>query len=85
MADVNGHTALHFAAKEGDMYILHLLLEAGANKDAVNNFGLTPLCTAAANQRMDVACLLLEAGADKEKAIRYLVSIWDCGLISLIG
>ena len=45
---------------------MRLLLEAGANKDAKDNYGNTPLFVAAMNGHEAVVRLLLEAGADKE-------------------
>ena len=54
------------AAVNGREAVVRLLLEAGADKEAKNNYGRTPLIIAAQKGREAVVRLLLEAGADKE-------------------
>lgn len=69
-ADVNaaqndGATALHWAAMKGDLEMVHLLLESGANVKAATRIGsLTPLFLAASNGSAAVIDELLRAGAD---------------------
>jgi len=51
-ADINaaqpdGMTALHWAVRLDDLETAKLLIHAGANVQAVNRFGLTPLSLAA--------------------------------------
>jgi ankyrin repeat protein len=43
------------------------LLEAGADKDAQDADGMTPLYSAAAQNHFDIVALLLEAGAKKDQ------------------
>ena len=39
----NGNTMLHFAAMTGNLHVINFLLECGANKNAVDEEGRTPL------------------------------------------
>lgn len=56
--------AVHAAAANGSAAILSLLLAAGANPDAAQQRGFTPLHTAADNGNLEMAQLLLAHGAD---------------------
>ena len=60
-------TALHFAARDGRPEIVKLLLENGAEVDAQDCFGDTPLWRAVVNFRGDNKTIhvLLSFGADK--------------------
>jgi len=62
-----GRTALHTAAALNHPAIVSSLLAAGAQIDAVDNFGLTPLCAAASRGHVKVAEDLLAKGAGVEK------------------
>jgi ankyrin repeat protein len=42
LAFKNGNTPLHFAVASGNLKIVKLLVEKGANKNAKNNKGQTP-------------------------------------------
>ncbi|MDR3285053.1 MAG: ankyrin repeat domain-containing protein [Holosporales bacterium] len=66
--DVFGWTPLHNAASGGNLEIVKVLLEAGANKDAIYNsyYGITPLHGAAFRGHTKVVKVLLKAGADKD-------------------
>ena len=68
-ADVNapdgdGTTALHWAARNGDLQIVKLLMSAGARATVANRFGVTPLQLAAENGNRAITEVLLKAGAD---------------------
>lgn len=70
-ADVNiatdgGNTAIQEAALQGNVAITKLLIEKGANVNAVNQWNETPLFICGlAKGSAEVAQLLLDAGADK--------------------
>lgn len=60
-----GWTALHKAAEKGDITVVKLLLQKGANAKAVNKgFNKSVLDIAARHGHLDVMKLLLEKGAD---------------------
>jgi ankyrin repeat protein len=56
--------ALHAASAAGSLPIALLLVEAGADVNAVQQAGFTPLHAAAMSGRVDLAKLFLERGAD---------------------
>lgn len=62
--DADGDTALHGAARSGNVEIARILLDKGANLNAKNNQGGTPLMWAAVYGHEDAAQLLLSRGAD---------------------
>ena len=59
-----GYTPLMFAARAGDMATTKLLLERGADVDAIAGADGSPLVIATAYGHEEIALLLLEAGAD---------------------
>lgn len=65
-ADVNktGWTPLHYAATNGHLEVMNLLLEENAYIDAGSPNGSTPLMMAARYGTAEAVKLLLEAGAD---------------------
>ena len=64
-ATVGGNvTALHFAAQYGHLPHLRFLLENGANPDARERRGLTPVMLAILHRQSDPVLPLLEAGAN---------------------
>jgi ankyrin repeat protein len=68
-ADVNapeldGTTALHWAARRDHVEIADLLLEAGARVEAANRYGVTPLSLACLNGSAAMIDRLLKAGAN---------------------
>jgi uncharacterized protein len=63
--------ALHFAAREGALDMLPVLIAAGAELDAVDAEGTSALLLATLAGRFDVARALLEAGANPNVADDY--------------
>ena len=61
-ADDAGATALHFAARWGNVALVNALLAAGANPAACDARGWTPLHAAASRGRTDVCRALLDEG-----------------------
>jgi uncharacterized protein len=61
---VDGMTALHWAARHDDREIADLLVRAGANVKVANRYGMTPLSLACTNGSSAIVELLLKAGAD---------------------
>jgi uncharacterized protein len=66
LGDHRGFTPLHFAAQEFATDVARILPDHGAQVDAVNVFGNTPLFTATfnSNGRGEMIALLRERGAD---------------------
>lgn len=62
-----GMTALVYAAREGCLDCVRLLVEAGADLDAGDAENVTPLLTAVINMHFDAAKYLVEAGANVNK------------------
>ena len=56
--------AIHAASAEGTFEIARLLIEAGADVNAVQQAGFTPLHAAAMGGKLELAKLLLARGAD---------------------
>ena len=63
-SQVDGMTALHWAARHDDLEMARLLTEAGAEANAANRYGVTPLTLACTNGNHALVELLLHAGAD---------------------
>lgn len=61
---VDGTTALHWAAEQDDLKTAELLVKAGANGKAANRYGVTPLFLACTSGSAAMVKLLLRAGAD---------------------
>lgn len=60
----SGYTALHYAAERGNTKIVQLLVENGADINAKNDFGNTPLLLAINFSMKDTVVYLLANGAD---------------------
>lgn len=69
-AQVDGMTALHWAAYHDDAASAELLLAAGANAKAANRYGVTPLSLACTNGSTAIVRALLAAGADPNATLR---------------
>jgi uncharacterized protein len=67
-ADVEGMTALHWAAHWNDLDSVKLLLAAGAKAAVANRYGVTPLHEAATVGNAAMVNALLRAGADANAA-----------------
>jgi len=66
---VDGMTALHWAAFHDDQPTTELLVRAGADVTAANRYGVTPLSVACTNGNAAIVEVLLEAGADANTAL----------------
>lgn len=67
---VDGTTALHWAAYNGDAEMVAALIEAGAGVSSTNLYGASPLTEACAKGDAAVAKLLLAAGADANTKLK---------------
>ena len=63
-AQVDGMTALHWAAWHDDLETARPLVRAGADVNAATRYGVRPLSLACANGNAELVELLLNAGAD---------------------
>jgi len=69
-AQVDGMTALHWAAYHDDLDSARKLVSAGANVKATNRYSVMPLALACTNGNGDLVELLLDAGADPNSELR---------------
>jgi uncharacterized protein len=61
--DEESRTGLHYAAMNGNLTIIAILIKASAKLDAKDKLGNTPLHLAADRNQVDAAQLLLDVGA----------------------
>ena len=64
LPDVDGTTALHWAARTDDLETVELLIRGGANVKTANRYGVTPLSLACVNGSALMIEALLKAGSD---------------------
>eukprot|EP00005_Dracoamoeba_jomungandri_P001316 CAMPEP_0174254968 /NCGR_PEP_ID=MMETSP0439-20130205/4304_1 /TAXON_ID=0 /ORGANISM="Stereomyxa ramosa, Strain Chinc5" /LENGTH=122 /DNA_ID=CAMNT_0015336891 /DNA_START=31 /DNA_END=399 /DNA_ORIENTATION=- len=64
-ATVNKRTPLHHAADFGQTEVISYLIENGADVNAKDAFGITPLLAATYESHADAVAVLVKAGADK--------------------
>ena len=69
LTQVDGSTALLWAARNDDMAAAKLLIGAGADVKIANRYGITALTEAASNGSGAMVELLLQAGADANTAL----------------
>ncbi|HYV61408.1 MAG TPA: ankyrin repeat domain-containing protein, partial [Bryobacteraceae bacterium] len=67
--DPDGTTPLHWAVRANDVTATQRLLRSGANPDAANRYGVTPLSLAAENASAPLIQVLLQAGAHPTDSI----------------
>ena len=66
---IDGTTALQWAAQLNDGDMAAMLIQAGADVKAANRYGATPLSLACANGSPEIVAKLLAAGADANSAL----------------
>lgn len=69
VAEPDGTTALHWAARTEDAQTVDLLIRSGANVKTVNRYGVTPLHLASVSGNAAIIESLLKAGADPNTAL----------------
>jgi uncharacterized protein len=67
--DPDGTTPLHWAVRANDLDTAQRLIHAGANPDAANRYGVTPLSLAAEDAGAPMIQMLLQAGAHPTNSI----------------
>ncbi len=69
-AQIDGMTAMHWAAHHDDIEMARLLIGAKADVNAANRYGVTPLSLACVNGNESMVRLLLESGAKANAKLR---------------
>jgi ankyrin repeat protein len=64
----DGTAAIHWAVHAGNRKAVEALVDAGANANAANRYGVTPLSIAASDGNAELLEILLRAGADPNAA-----------------
>ncbi len=66
-SDDQSRTAMHYAAMNGNLQIIAILIKAGAKLDPVDPLEDTPLHLAADQNQTEAAKLLLDSGAEVDR------------------
>jgi ankyrin repeat protein len=69
-SQVDGTTALHWAAYRDDAEMAAILVRAGAKVNVANRYGMPPLAQASKNGNAAIVKLLLDAGADANTTLK---------------
>jgi len=75
--NIGGATALHIAARKGNLEICKILIENGANVNLVDNDGWSPLMRAVTSKNLDLVKMLLGKGVD----VKQLNSVGESPII----
>ena len=75
--DCDGDTPLHVMLWRDDLYAVKLLIEAGADVNAVGDMSETPLHVAFRKQNLNAVKALLAAGAKETYMSEFGQSPWD--------
>ena len=75
----NNYTALHYAVVQGDMDVVQVLIDAGADIDTQNDLGRSPLNTACESGALDIVKMLVRAGATDNGACTCLMFAANSG------
>ncbi|ESO86950.1 hypothetical protein LOTGIDRAFT_128209 [Lottia gigantea] len=62
---ISGRKLIHFAADYGQPEMIEFLVHKGADVNALDSHGITPLCAAVFEGHVKCVKILLEKGADK--------------------
>lgn len=65
-----GMTSLHWTIKYGNIGLARELIRRGANTEATDSLGLTPLLLAIVENQDDIAMMLMEAGVNVNATMR---------------
>ena len=68
-AQIDGTTALHWAAYHDDLELVNRLVAAGATVTAANRYGVTPLSLACVNGNAAIIARLVDGGADANASL----------------
>jgi len=88
MKDMDGDTSLHYAAGEGNLEVTKYLVEHGANIEAANKWGNTPILAAVIGRKLETSRYLVEQGVNihvtNEWGITPLISAASRGELEII-